>query len=172
MADELLDRIRVIEDRLALNELVARYCVVLDNRDFAALGQLFTRDCVFDSVEGRTSGRGPVMEYYRKRMDSFGPTFHIPHGHCLETLRENEAQGILTAHAELAIDGTTFVVALRYYDHYRREDGSWRFHERRVKQLYALPLSDLPSGLASTLRIRWPGTQPAKADLPESEDAV
>ena len=39
---------------------------------------------------------------------------------------------------------------------------------RRALQLYAAPLAELPDVLAGTLRRRWPGTEPAPADIPES----
>ena len=48
----------------------------------------------------------------------------------------------------------------------RREQGRWRFHERKVRQLYAMPMAELPRGLARPLRKRWPGAAPAAADLP------
>ena len=76
------------------------------------------------------------------------------------------ATGLVTAHAELAIGDETYTIALRYVDAYVREDRTWCFRERQVQQLYAVPLAQLPSALAESNRKRWPGTDPAPADLP------
>ena len=47
------------------------------------------------------------------------------------------------------------------------QDGAWRFRSRRQQFLYVLPLKDLPSSLGDSLRKRWPGTAPARAELPD-----
>ena len=49
------------------------------------------------------------------------------------------------------------------------DDARWRFHERKVRQLYAMPMAELPRGLAKPLRKRWPGAAPAAADLPPAD---
>jgi hypothetical protein len=69
------------------------------------------------------------------------------------------------AHAELTIDGETVFVALRYHDDYRRVDGRWRFHERKTRILYVLKLSELPTGFADRMRIRWPNIDPQPAQI-------
>lgn len=166
MQESLEARIRRLEDRAELGELVARYALAVDDRDFPRIAGLFTRDCVFDNVSGTAHGRAQVETYYRERLSEFGPTYHIPHMQTLDFLGPDEVQGIVMAHAELAINGVTYAVALRYLDNYRREDGAWRFERRQVRQLYAMPLSELPDGLAQELRKRWPGTEPARADWP------
>ena len=40
----LEERVRHLEDRVAIGELIARYCLVLDNRDVDAIEPLFTPD--------------------------------------------------------------------------------------------------------------------------------
>ena len=162
----LLARLRRLEDRAELGELITRYAIAVDDRDFPALGAMFSSDCVFDNVLGVERGRDKVIQYYRQRLAEFGPTYHIPHAQSVAFTGPDEATGIVLAHAELAIGGETCMVALRYYDHYVREDERWCFRERKVRQLYAMPLRELPAGLAEDLRKRWPGTAPAPADLP------
>lgn len=162
----LEERIRRLEDRAELGELVARYALAVDDRDYPCIARLFTQDCVFGNVKGVARGRASVEAYYRERLGEFGPTYHIPHMQTLDFLGLDEARGTVMAHAELAIGGVTYVVALRYLDRYRREEGCWRFQERQVRQLYAMPLSELPQGLAQELRKRWPGSKPAPGDWP------
>ena len=166
MEKDLEARLRRLEDRAELGELVARYALAVDDRDFETLAMLFTRGCVFDNVKGVEQGRERVVAYYRERLAEFGPSYHIPHMQTLDFSGPDAASGTVMAHAELAIDGVTYAVALRYLDHYLREEGRWRFQERKVRQLYAMPLAELPGGLAQALRKRWPGTEPAAGDWP------
>ncbi|MBW0090153.1 nuclear transport factor 2 family protein [Pseudonocardia sp. KRD-184] len=164
---DLARRIALLEDRAELHELVAVYGRLIDDRDVEGIGAIYTADAVFDSTAGPVSGRDAVLDYYRGQLDRYGMTYHYPHSHTVEFTGPDTATGVVSAHAELAIGDTPFVVALRYLDSYRREDGRWKFHERRAQQLYAAPLSELSTVLQTTLRKRWPGTEPAPADLPE-----
>lgn len=164
---ELARRIALLEDRAELQELVAVYGRLVDDRDIDGIAGIYTADAVFDSTAGPVSGREAVLDYYRGQLDRYGMTYHYPHSQTITFTGPDTATGVVSAHAELAIGGTPFVVALRYLDSYRREDGRWRFHERRARQLYAAPLADLPDVLGTTLRRRWPGTEPAPAHLPE-----
>jgi uncharacterized protein (TIGR02246 family) len=163
--DELSERIKALEDRDEIARLVARYGPAVDDHDHEALAELYTSDAVFDSVGGRITGRDEVIAYYRARAGDFAATYHYPHSSEVHLDGPDDAHGLVCAHAELAIDGETHVVALRYHDTYRREAGAWRFHERDVKLLYVLPLSELATGLAQRDRIRWPGTPRAEATL-------
>lgn len=168
MPEQTLEsRITQLEDRAELQELVAVYGRRIDDRDIEGIADLYTADAVFDSTDGPISGRGPVLDYYRRQLDRYGMTYHYPHSHTIEFTGPDTATGVVSAHAELAIGPTPFVVALRYVDSYRREEGRWRFVSRRALQLYAAPLAELPDVLAGRLRKRWPGTEPIEADIPE-----
>ena len=158
-------RLDYLESRAAIGDLVAAYGRVIDDRDWQSLGQLYCENATFDSVEGPSTGRNQIVEYYEKRTSMFGVTYHYPHSVEVTEVDGDLGKGVVCAHAELAIDGKAFWIALRYFDSYKREDSRWRFAERRVKQLYAMELSELPDGMDSLLRKRWPGTEPAPADL-------
>ena len=164
------ERLRLLEDRAKIHELVARYGRVLDDRDFEAVGSLYTEDAIFDTTAGRIVGRKGVVDYYRERMAQFGPTYHYPHSTEIEFAGSGHASGVVAAHAEVAVDGETVWVALRYHDTYRRGPEGWQFYERQVRLLYVSKLSELPQMLADPLRVRWPGTPPQRAALGYAED--
>ncbi|MFC1822364.1 nuclear transport factor 2 family protein [Thermodesulfobacteriota bacterium] len=117
------------------------------------------------------SGREAVIKSYRRNLEQFGPSFHYPHTQTVEFLGEDEAVGTVTGHAKMAIDGKTFVTAIRYLDKYAREGGSWRFSDRRLWTLYVVPLDELPTALGDKFQKRWPGTPPSPGDLPETLDS-
>jgi hypothetical protein len=161
------ERLRRVEDRIELSDLVATYGQVVDDRDPDGMRACYAKDSVFDTVTGRIEGREAIVDYYLERLRIQGPSFHVPHSQTVEFTGPDEASGVVTAHAELGTPDGTFWVALRYHDRYIREDGRWRFRERVVKQLYAMPLRELVTDLNADKRVRWAGTEPAVADIPE-----
>ena len=166
--EELRHIILRLEARQQLSDLAANYCMVVDDRDIEALADLYTSDAELEAAAGKAAGREAIIAYYRERLSLFGPTYHYPHSQTVEFLGEDEATGIVNAHAELAIDGSMFIIALRYLDKYGREGGQWKFRERTIQTLYAVPLTELPDAFGSPLRKRWPGTEPEPCELPES----
>ena len=167
---DILRRLRRIEDRFDLSDLVARYGQLLDDRDLDAVAELYSEDSSFDSLTGPVSGRRAVVGYYAERLGAGGVTYHYPHSQVITFSDDDDdsATGVVHAHAEMEIDGITLVIALRYLDEYSREGGRWRFRSRTAQQLYALPLDELATQLGSDTRKRWPGMEPMAADIPES----
>ena len=173
MTKEILDlsrRLRRLEDRQELADLIARYGIAVDDRDMNTLGDLFSRSATVQHSQGRSTGRDAVIAFYRGRLSQFGPTYHYPHTQTIDFLSDEEATGVVAAHAEMAIGKEAVMAAIRYMDRYVREDGRWKFLERGLRFLYVLPLQELPRFLSERLRKRWPGTTPAEADLPETLD--
>ncbi len=164
----LTTRIRRLEDRQELADLIARYGPAVDDRDASAIAALFAEDSVFDTVAGVMRGRDQVVAYYLERLAQFGASFHYPHSQTVEFESEDRARGLVTAHAEMASGSEAFWVALRYHDEYVREGGRWCFAVRRVQQLYALPLRELMEEMGAPKLLRWPGTEPTVAPLPPS----
>lgn len=170
MDAEVLGRLGRLESRLEIMEMITHYSIAVDDRDLEAVADLFATDATFDSVGGAPSGREELVAYYAGRLERYGPTYHYPHSQLIEFTSDDEATGVVLAHAELAIGGEAFVVAMRYHDSYVRQDGRWRFGSRRLETIYALPMADLPTSMGDGLRKRWPGVEPEAADLPESTD--
>lgn len=164
---EILARLRRIEDRTEIEELVTRYAMACDDRDLDALAGCFTADGAFVSVGGRIEGRPALIEYYTERFQHYGPSYHVPHRVVLDELTEGTARGVVLAHSELMLDGGLFVTAHRYRDRYRCEDGRWRVAERACEFLYGAPLRDLLDLDHAQPRRRWPGVEPVEADIPE-----
>lgn len=160
-------RLSHLEARFALNDLVARYCAAVDDRDLDALSNLFTPDGYFGHLdEGGAHGRAAIRDYYGGRLRAIPYSFHYPHSHTINVVDAMSARGEVTAHAEMGrVDLPPLVAALRYTDDYRFQDGAWRFARRELRFFYFAPVNEVQAGLMGDLRVRWPGP-PRAADLP------
>lgn len=156
-------RVRRVEDRQELGELISRYGVAVDDRDFECLAGMYVEDSVFYGHKGLDA----IMRFYRDRLAIYGPTYHYAHTQHFDFASDDSASGVVSAHAEIGMQGKTIWLGLRYLDRYIRARGKWHFHERDIKLRYALPFLELATSYADPLRKRWPGTEPAPADIPE-----
>jgi hypothetical protein len=154
-------RIGQVEDRLDLADLVTRYFLAVDARNYAAVASLFAADARFGDVVGRDA----IVALQRADHASMGPTVHSPHFALFE-LDGDRAAGVVGAHCELVRDGVAVVAAMQYLDRYVRGVDGWRFGERRVEYYYVCPRSEIATSLTASLRKRWPGRPPEAATLP------
>jgi len=154
-----------LEAREEIRDLVARYGVAIDDRDWETLASLYAPDAVFDSTGPAAHGREAVVDYVRCCTADYSASYHYPHSHEIIVDDAGQATGLVCAHADLVIDGEAVWIALRYDDQYRCIDGRWHFHQRVTSMLYILKLSELPTGVADGMRLRWPGEAPQCAHL-------
>jgi ketosteroid isomerase-like protein len=166
---ELERRVRRLEDRVAIADLLARYANAVDDRDIALVGECFCEDGVFGRWNGtdRAEGREAVEQFYRERLAGTGPSFHYTHGAELSFESDDHARGVVTAHAEMSVGGRLLIAAFRYMDQYRRDpDSRWRFLERLTRFYYFMPHDELDHSYAAPHRITFPGPS-MPADLPD-----
>ncbi len=170
----LEQRVQELEDRTAIGELIARYGLVMDNRDMAAMPALFTADVRIRSGDGvmNCQGRDAAVELFRSRFKVLGPSNHFTHDRIVtfNPANSDEASGIVLSHAEMNRLGQPMLTAIRYHDEYRREGGEWRFAERVLHMFYYVPTDQYldvfrPEGLATRNRAY---ATPAPADWPET----
>ncbi len=158
---DLPDRVRMIEDRLAIQDLAVRYCVAIDDGDYEGLAEMYTEKATMDE----TVGRHEVVDLLRTIRADYGRTIHIPEAHSISFTDDDHATGLVLSHAELDIQQTTVHTFIRYYDDYERgDDGAWRFANRTLKFAYAVPFEQMHESLTSVDTVRWPGTPAAPAD--------
>lgn len=165
----LEDRLRRVEDRLDITDLVQLYGYVMDERDLDGLPRLFTPDAELHSEDGvfKAIGLDAIRETYAGRYAALGPTYHYAHG-VIVRFDDNDpdvAYGLVNGNAEVVRDGVTMVVALRYKDTYRRTEHGWRFRVRTMSYMYYMPLAEFDEGLKSPDRTRAYGDR-RPADWP------
>jgi uncharacterized protein (TIGR02246 family) len=167
--DWVLEKIQRLEDRFAIQDLVASYCSAIDGRDLARFVSLFTDDAVMRHRDGvmRLDGREAIETYYTARFARYGFTFHYPHAVTVNFDSADEATGQVTGHAEMGVEGQLVLASIRYTDRYRRVGRTWRFAEREMAFGYYMKLSDLPQGFRDNLRKHYRGER-ISAEWPET----
>jgi uncharacterized protein (TIGR02246 family) len=140
-------RLRNVEARLAIQELVARYCLAVDDRDYPALAALFDADAVMPVAGHEASGRDAVVAALRERLAPAARTVHSPHLCTLDELAGDHARGTVLGHVEMGVGGTTHYGALRYADRYVRRGERWLFARRELTYLHMGPWSEVSRSL-------------------------
>ena len=169
----LEQRLRRLEDRAELADLVARYGLVMDDRDVAAMPALFTPDVHVCSADGVMDARGlaDVTAMFRERFAVLGPSNHFTHDRLVEfdPRDPDRATGVVLSHAEMQRKGQPMLAAIRYHDVYRRHDGRWKFGERRLSFMYYVPTAEYLDALGPGLGQRMRAyDHPTAADWPEN----
>lgn len=137
----LEQRIRRIEDELEIGQLRARYCHLLDDRDWDAFIDLFTPDGSFIGL-AEVKGRDDLMEFFSQTVPSLAEGFwHFCTNGTVE-LDGDRATGRISMEYLSVTKGVSFVSAGHYDDEMVRVDGRWKFKSRRITFYYYAPLSE------------------------------
>jgi ketosteroid isomerase-like protein len=165
-------RLRRLEDRVAIDQLIARYCLVMDNREVDAIEALFTPDVYVWSADGvmDSRGRDAAVAMFRGRFTVLGPSNHFTHDRLVEfdAADPDRATGLVLSHAEMQRKGRPMLAAIRYQDVYRRGEEGWRFAERGLSFMYYVPTAEYLDAFGPGLDRRMRAyDQPVAADWPE-----
>jgi uncharacterized protein (TIGR02246 family) len=168
----LEERLSKLEDRAAIQDLVARYFLATDDDDWPVMADCFTADADFEAsgYEGG-SGRDGIMAFLEMARSAMGQTVHTINYSHVTLGGGDDAHGTVTAHLELGMGGSTVYGAVRYIDRYRRDGGTWRISARKMKAVYIGGMDELPSLLCDPLNVRWPGAEPQPSELPRPDRA-
>ncbi len=137
------ERIALVEARLELHELAARYCHRIDARDYAGAAALFAQGASFAVPDNVATGREAIGQFLQSQLDRYQSTYHYVHSQVLDGLGADTARGIVDAHAEHALDGCCVLAGIRYADAYERGPDGWRFETRELQIRYFLPWQKL-----------------------------
>jgi hypothetical protein len=154
------ERLRRLEDRQELADLVVRYFNACDEQDFDAVAETFATD----GEMGEGYGRDQVAELIREDRSLMGPTIHSPDSMLFTFTDDDHASGVIAAHCELSRGGRTLYGAMRYLDTYVRERGTWRIATREVRMIHVGGWDEVGDSLSGEAPVRWPGEPPAAAD--------
>jgi uncharacterized protein (TIGR02246 family) len=125
-------------DWLAIANLKARYCRLLDTKDWAGFGQLYAADVVLDTTASggpRIAGRAAALAMIQAALAGAVTVHHV---HSPEiTIDGDEARAIWAMQDRLTWpDGRVLDGAGHYHERYERRDGAWQIAESRLTRLY------------------------------------
>lgn len=162
------ERLRRLEDRTELQDLIVRYFVSADDDNYAALENTLAPDVVFGaSGFGDAVGREAVMAFLISSRAEMGQTVHTPNYQLVEFQSDARATGQVGAHLELSRGGRALFGAVRYLDEYVRLPEGWRILTRRMLIIHISPWEEVGQSFVSDKSVRWPGYDPLPSDLPK-----
>ena len=170
--EALAARLEAVEADGAIRSLVARYAMVMDDRDVDAIPALFTCNAHVTTQDGKmdAQGRDHLVKLYEGRFAALGATHHIVHGIDITVDGPTTAHGAVSSTAEVWRNGVHQLAAMRYLDRYEKEDGAWRIARRHFLFFYYVPLDQHP-GILRTLYRNLTYGEPITADFPENTEA-
>jgi len=125
-----------VADRLAIQELVHRYALLVDTHQLEPLLELFCPDAEFDeSVLGPEAGPFRSVEairgYFARSFPLVSGMMHLTMNLAVEFVAAAQARGTSTLLFEGRVwDGSAQRIRGYFHDTYRRDAGSWRFRTR------------------------------------------
>ncbi len=163
----LEERVRRLEDRGELNDLVVSYFLAADGDDLEGVGNSFTDAATF-SASGTIAaeGRDGIVDFIRVSREHMGLTIHTPHYAQFTFDDPDRARGLVGAHLELVLSGVAVFGAVRYVDAYERVAGEWRIHRRDMRTIHIAPWLEVGQSFESATPVRWPGAPGAGSDYP------
>jgi ketosteroid isomerase-like protein len=134
----------------AIRQLVARYAVAMDARDFEAVAALFVDDV---RVGREAQGRAALAEYLEDAVADLGVTVLNVGTQLIDVVDADHATGVVYCRGELQVDDRWIVQAIQYRDTYERRDGRWWFVRREHLLWYGRDVGTSPVGLPPA---NWP----------------
>lgn len=129
-----------LADRAELSDLIHRYAMAVDDRDYATLEELYAEEATFVGRTATPVGRDAVVEYLRTTQGCNGVTVHCPTSQVVDFNGSDKATGVVVSSAQLDVEGDMTYLVFRYYDDYIRRDGRWQFARRELRNVHRLPI--------------------------------
>lgn len=135
--------IDTLEAHLAICKVKARYCRMLDTKNWAGFAALFTEDFVLDVSEGTSMpvirGRDAALQQVRSSIGS-ARTAHQVHTPEIE-LKGDEADVIWAMQDRVVWETPRRGLAAltgygHYHEHYVRQNGEWKIASLKLTRLH------------------------------------
>jgi len=122
-----------VADRLAIHELIGLYGIVIDERDWSRVGELFTDDVVYDMSElglGTLHGVDAVLHLWRSRED-LHPLAHHATNIVVTAGADRDTARVISKGIGVGRKGR--VGSVTYRDLVRRTPQGWRIASRHAR---------------------------------------
>lgn len=137
--NDLQKRVRELEDRAALKELVDTFSILADRKDVRAQVQLFTASATAetyrkDVLVTKLTGRKEMEDAFGAFLKNFETVYHF-NGQQTVTVSGDKASGVSYCMVTLiGVEGGKKMktsIGVYYQDEYVRENGRWLIAKRR-----------------------------------------
>jgi hypothetical protein len=137
--NDLQKRVREIEDRIALKELIDTSSILADKKDVKAQTQPFTANGGVETYRkgvqvAKLSGRKEMEDAFGAFLKNFETVYHF-NGRQTVTISEDKASGVSYCMVTLiGLEGDKRMktsIGVYYQDEYVRENGRWLIASRR-----------------------------------------
>ena len=137
--NDLQKRIREIEDRIALKELVDTFSILSDKKDVRSQVLLFTASATVetyrkDVLVTKLAGRKQMEDVFGAFLKNFETVYHF-NGQQTVTISGDKASGVSYCMVTLiGVEGAKKMktsIGVYYHDEYVRENGRWLIAKRR-----------------------------------------
>jgi SnoaL-like protein len=154
-----------LADIEAIKQLKARYFRLMDAKNWAELGDVFTRDAVAGGGEAEITGRTAIIEFISTTASDRVRTAHQGFLPEIEIAGPGQASGIWAMSDYFEVRGTEPPVGFQgfghYEDRYAREEGTWRISASRLTRIKIIPLAGGLPALYSARPASASGQAPA-----------
>ncbi len=134
-----------LETYMAICELKARYCRLLDTKDWEGFSALFTEDVELDTSGSggqMVHGRAAAMAMVRSSIETAKTVHQV---HAPEISRDGDTAQVTWAMQDRVVFGPERVAKIgaagltgygHYHERYVRQDGQWRIAASRLTRLH------------------------------------
>jgi SnoaL-like protein len=154
-----------LADIEAIKQLKARYFRLMDAKNWAELGDVFTRDAVAGGGAAEITGRAAIIEFISTTASDRVRTAHQGFLPEIEIVGPGQASGIWAMSDYFEVRGTEPPIGFQgfghYQDRYAREEGTWRISASRLTRITIIPLAGGLPALYSARPASASGQAPA-----------
>jgi hypothetical protein len=139
-----------IEDRLAIQELTARYAYYVDTFQNDKIMELWAEDAIFDESRvgtGRHEGSRAIAVFFDEVKKTVTHQAHITANHLIDELEGTKGKGIVFSIVEAVTSAGNMRAVVYYADEYVKTGERWRFQSRVIHPL--LPFDTSAFGKAA-----------------------
>jgi SnoaL-like domain len=134
-----------LADIEAIKQLKARYFRLMDAKNWAELGDVFTRDAVAGGGGTEITSRAAIIEFISTTASDRVRTAHQGFLPEIEIVGPGRARGVWAMSDYFEVRGTEPPVGFQgfghYEDRYAREEGTWRISATRLTRIKVIPLA-------------------------------
>jgi len=134
------------DDYAEILATLARYSTALDQRDWALLEDVFTRDLVYDAGEWTTRSFDEYLDRLRPYLDGCGPTQHLLGNYRIELDGDTARSAVYIRAFHVGtreLSNTTYEMFGEYRDELIRTGAGWRSRHRTLRLHYELGSRDV-----------------------------